>query len=530
QALFTPELLSLVFSFFQSADLATSARVCKWWSDTALNELWRDLYSVFPLLELVLDLSLIKEEITSSMFEKLNEVLADADWNRFRSYATRVRSLRFDENEAYRSDPHSPDLDSPVVGILSLHHPFGTVFLPHLQKLNWITERSAPSILPFLSSELKELYLEMSTQTASTANTVFKAINNRTPSLITFYLQAKVQGISVDTSLARWLQTAVNIEEISVPPHYLTPTLTRALGSLPKLRSIKQSLNFTHSTHPSAGLQSLPPGSFPKLSQISFNATPSEAGTFLFTSQEIASRLDRIVLFAYGSLETEDILKFAQLVAQSCPMITELALDLFTIQDSGEQSVSSLPMTVLESLYPCTRCRSLEIGHPFPLTFQEEDVERMGRAWPQLTTLDVCSDPDFSFPFPPQVGSPLSILSVFAKALPRLKVLSLYLNMQEAPLFTGNLWPQHQFQNLEEVDFGLSPVPRGPSREVGFYVASLCKERPTVAYGASSWHTGNLPNDWTQTETAWKEIDDMLGFAMGVKRAGLSSLRESATQ
>lgn len=460
--------------------------------------------------------------------QKLNEVLGNADWNRFHWYAKRVRSLEFTENAAYRSDPDPPSLGSHVIGVLGLHHPFGTGFLPHLQVLSWATEGSALSILPFLSSELKDLYLEVSTRTVSTANEVFKAINHRTPSLITFHLQARVQGSGVETSLAKWLQTAVNVEDISLPPYYLTPALIRTLGSLPKLRSIKQSLGFTHTTHSSEGLQSLPPGSFPKLTQLSFNATPLAAARLLSTSQGIASRLNRVALFAYGSLDTEDILKFAQIVAQNCPVITELALDLFT--DSGEQSASPIPMALLESLYPCTGLKSLEIGLPSPFAFREEDVERMGRAWPQMITFDVCPDPDFTFPLAGQVGSPLSILSVFAKALPGLELLSLFLNVQEAPPFTGNLWPRHQFQNLTEIYFGLSHVPGGSLRQVGFYIASFCKKRPAISYGESAWHTRNLPNDWDQTAAAWEEVDDTVGFAMDVKLAGLSSLRDTATQ
>lgn len=67
--LFTPELLSLVFSFSHLASLAKSARVCKWWSDTALNQLWRELHSVFPLLELVLDINLMRGNPDSALFK-----------------------------------------------------------------------------------------------------------------------------------------------------------------------------------------------------------------------------------------------------------------------------------------------------------------------------------------------------------------------------------------------------------------------------------------------------------------------------
>lgn len=60
RVLFTPELVSLIFSFSQSVTLATPACVCKGWSDAALDQLWEHLSSVFPLVELVLDLDLIE--------------------------------------------------------------------------------------------------------------------------------------------------------------------------------------------------------------------------------------------------------------------------------------------------------------------------------------------------------------------------------------------------------------------------------------------------------------------------------------
>ncbi|KAG8916781.1 hypothetical protein FRC01_002872 [Tulasnella sp. 417] len=530
QALSLPELLTLVFYFSQLADVATSARVCKGWSDTALNYLWRDLDSVFPLLELLFDINLIKGKPGSFMLKKLINVLGNADWDRFHSYGKRVRSLEFDEAWTYREDPQTPELDPMIVAVLCLHHPFGASFLPRLQKLNWATEGSALSMLPFLSGELKELYLEMSTETASMVNEVLKVIIHRSPSLIKLSLEAKVQVVRVETSLAKWLQTTENLEEVSVPPYYLTPVIIQTLGSLPKLNVIEQGLKFTHPSDSSGVPQFLPPGTFPNLTDISFNATLSEAQKFLLASQEVGSRLVRITLHAFGTMDSEDIPNFARHVAQNCPLMVNLGLDLFKVLESGARPASQLTMALLESLYPCTQLESVGIGHPFPFTFHEDNVEQMGRAWPQMAFLDVCPDPDFSFPIEGQMGNPLSILSAFAKALPKLKFLSLYFNQQEAPPFVDNLWPQHQFQNLTEVYFGLSGIPGDSVRKVGFYIASLCKERPLVGYGASSWHTGNLPSDWARTETAWKEVVETVDFAMGVKLAGQSSSQESVAQ
>ncbi|KAG8913134.1 hypothetical protein FRC01_004717 [Tulasnella sp. 417] len=524
QVLFTPELLSLVFSHIHSASLATSARVCKAWSDTALNELWRDLDSVFPLLELLFDINLIKGEHDSRLLKELTNILGDADWNRFHSYGERVRSLDFDQAWTYREDPDIPDFDSNVAATLCLHHPFGAAFLPHLRNLRWTTDGSALPMLPFLSSELKKLYIDMSTETASTANEVFKAIVHRTPSLINFELQAQVQSPSIITSLARWFETTPNLEEVSLPPNYLTSPLIRALGSLPKLKKIEASLRFFGSIDPPSELQHLPCGNFPHLRYLGFHATLSGARKFLLASREVVSQLTHISLHAGGVLDSENILNFARHVAQNCPMVTELGLDLFT--DQGEQSLSPLTVVLLESLYPCSQLQSLEIGHPFPLTFQEDDVEQMGRAWPRMVLLDLCNDPNTSLPLGVQMGNSLSILPIFASALPELEVLGLYFNNQEALPFAGNLYPQYQFQKLSQLRFGLSPIPEGRSHQVAFYIASLCKKSPIITFRSSDWYVGTLPSDWEETQRAWEKIRDLVDFAMEVKLAGLSSLRD----
>ncbi|KAG8894162.1 hypothetical protein FRC01_013136 [Tulasnella sp. 417] len=205
-------------------------------------------------------------------------------------------------------------------------------------------------MLPFLSGELKELYLEMSTESAFAANEALKVIIHRTPSLVKLNLEAQVQGTSVETSLAKWLETTENLEEISLPPYYLTPALVQTLGSLPQLKVIEQNFKFTHPSNSSVVLQALPPGTFPHLTSISFNATLSDARKFLLASQEVGSRLVCITLHASGTMDSGDILNFTRHITQNCPMMTNLGLDLSKALESGEQSVSPLTMELLESL------------------------------------------------------------------------------------------------------------------------------------------------------------------------------------
>lgn len=46
-------VLAQVFSFVDKSDLPSTARVCKGWQEPALDELWGNLDSLFPLLELL---------------------------------------------------------------------------------------------------------------------------------------------------------------------------------------------------------------------------------------------------------------------------------------------------------------------------------------------------------------------------------------------------------------------------------------------------------------------------------------------
>lgn len=53
RTLYIPELTAIVFCFLGERDLARCARVCKSWSEPALDALWRTMSSVQPLMALL---------------------------------------------------------------------------------------------------------------------------------------------------------------------------------------------------------------------------------------------------------------------------------------------------------------------------------------------------------------------------------------------------------------------------------------------------------------------------------------------
>ena len=52
-----PELLAIVFSYLDDRSLARTARVCRHWSDAALDTLWYKLTDLRPLLNLLAPLT-----------------------------------------------------------------------------------------------------------------------------------------------------------------------------------------------------------------------------------------------------------------------------------------------------------------------------------------------------------------------------------------------------------------------------------------------------------------------------------------
>lgn len=58
RVLFVPELLDMIFGYLDASDNAGNARVCRRWSDVALDTLWRDVEDLSRLFSLLAPLYL----------------------------------------------------------------------------------------------------------------------------------------------------------------------------------------------------------------------------------------------------------------------------------------------------------------------------------------------------------------------------------------------------------------------------------------------------------------------------------------
>ncbi|KAG8968652.1 hypothetical protein FRC05_001458 [Tulasnella sp. 425] len=516
-----PELLVNILSFASNSTLASCAVVCKPWSRVALDELWRNLDSVFPLLELVVDMEMLRDldSPTPTVSQRLSSKLSRVDWSRFQVYAGRVRRLSYDDEDLYRDDSTVPRLPSKAIAMLCFHRPSGIALLPNLETLKWSSSRSATAILPFLSPQVTSLEVEL-TGKVQAVNDFFYALAGRIPNLESFTLKTAIRALDIEDSLQRVISTWTSLETLKVPPYYLRPSILGAVASLPNLTTLEQDYTHCPPYDMATMLQELPPDALPKLENFGFNGNPASATQLAQTYPDLFARLNAIHLNAADGINDVEVLEFVGHLGISCLQLTYVSLNLCLSPIFRREGVNPLPVGVLEGLFPCRGLKMLEIGHPFPLTLNETDVERMATAWPNLTVFNANDEPDLSLPMRGDIGNSLSVLQAFAKHFPMMAELGLFFAQDEVPTFSGDLYPEFEFHRLEGLCVGVSAVPGGKLHDVGFLIASLCKVEPEIRSGVSNWYVGLDRPEWEEHERQWEETSKFLEFAMRTKDAG----------
>lgn len=120
-----PEVMSMIFGMSDKRTCVAACLVCRRWSGVAMDGVWRSLSSLLPLFELLGPL--VDNEDGHDLHPDC--VLTEQSWALFRSCATRVRSLTYDEvdyNEAISS--------GLIIRTLAVY-PGG--ILPNLQAVHW---------------------------------------------------------------------------------------------------------------------------------------------------------------------------------------------------------------------------------------------------------------------------------------------------------------------------------------------------------------------------------------------------------
>lgn len=249
------------------------------------------------------------------------------------------------------------------MAMLYLHHPSGLVLLPHLERLEWLTDGSPTSIIPFLSFQLKVLEVEIVQQSLA-LNNFFYAAATRSPNLESFTLETDIRSRDVEDSFLKAIRTWTALQHLIIPSYYLRPSVLEAVASLPNLESLEHAYRHKHLCDEAAMLQTLPPNAFPKLTTFDFNAEPASALRLIQNEEQLFARLSDVHLNAPYCTGDTDIQKFVQHLGKGCPQLECVELDIWLRSEVRKEDVSPLPSGVFESLFPCRELALLQIRHP----------------------------------------------------------------------------------------------------------------------------------------------------------------------
>ncbi|KAG8901252.1 hypothetical protein FRC00_008224 [Tulasnella sp. 408] len=264
--------------------------------------------------------------------------------------------------------------------------------------------------------------------------------------------------------LSEWISSLRQLTKLSLPPYYQSKAIVRAAGELKKLKEFKIMADSIVTANQEGRKMEFWPDAFPKLRRLEWNSSLPRAFQLLQPSPQ-AQALVTLYLDCSSYDPHVDVPTFTRLIGRTCPQLRELSLFLFpdpwkqhveAFDDpldldvlDDEASRGPLDMDALNGLAACQNLVTLRIGHPFPLTLNGNDVHWIGTTWKKLESLVLCVDPDLNRTIEPWMGTPISALPLLAKLLPNLTHLGLYFKESDRMRFSGDLYPKHQFKNLE---------------------------------------------------------------------------------
>ncbi|KAG9028922.1 hypothetical protein FS837_003706, partial [Tulasnella sp. UAMH 9824] len=340
---------------------------------------------------------------------------------------------------------------------------------------------------------VKFLEVELTGDTESVSD-FFYALAGRTPNLKEFILRTSTTAMNIERSLQKAVNTWKNLETLVIPPYYLRPDIMGAVASLPNLKHLEHDYKHQSTYDEVAMLQELPENAFPKLQTFEFNSNPAASQRLILKHPGLFSKLIKILIDSAESVNEEEVLKLVDQVGTPA---------------TGD------PPTFISA-------------HPYPLTINGIQVKRMAAAWPELEIFNLCTEPDLSL-IRGDMGNSLSILRAFAKHFPMVETLGLYFAKNQVFTFSGDLYPEFEFRKLEKLDVGVSAVPRERLQEVGFLIASLCKQMPKIEVGVSGWYAETDHPDWATYRSQWMKVKGILKFAMRTKAASRATTSRAVT-
>ncbi|KAG9031055.1 hypothetical protein FRB95_003220 [Tulasnella sp. JGI-2019a] len=218
-ALKIPEILKEVMLLSKRPEHAMSARECRTWSAIAIDVLWRDLNSVFPLLELIAPLEQGPEN--RLVFPNF---IKPVEWERFHSYVRRVRSFAYNDTETHLTrNGYTGIISKTIFGDVYLINPTSGPLLPNASEVTWTANEATTAhlLLPFISSHTEGLSIELGPKCSAEAiNNLLNHLRCRVSGVLDFKFFIHNQVDDVTESLATCLGQMKALQRVTLPMRF----------------------------------------------------------------------------------------------------------------------------------------------------------------------------------------------------------------------------------------------------------------------------------------------------------------------
>ncbi|KAG8913922.1 hypothetical protein FRC01_004319 [Tulasnella sp. 417] len=426
-----PELTAQIFAFADKPTCANAARSCKGLKEFALDQLWKDMPSLLPLFRLLDELN-----YTANGWNFTNG-LANADWDKFWSYAERVRAVTVVDRTG--GSVQSCHLNP----LLFLHTSSGTLtcngarpLLPQLTRLTFHCYHpdGTTIVLPLIGPSLRHLSMTLfktSPYTSKIASTTFSTLTSMQSLLRLDSLEvviprsgpiptepARQAQAVLDRSIAKLLESQKDLQSLRLTPFRPNSPLNQAFVHLSLLRSL--------------------------------------VITYILEGHR-------------GSL-TESLSSIA-----SCTCLERLF-----IRTEERELGDPLSFFDIRPLLACRQLALFDISHLHALNLDHSDVVEMGKAWSQMESLLLWTD-DF----------PIRLLPSFAASFSsRLRCLGLPLDLEDMETIDPltQLPPGAKFTGLTTLHIGETWVKEDQLETFAKLLGSICSP------GVKVW-SGQRPYD-----------------------------------
>lgn len=400
--------------------------------------------------------------LTSGLLQEFTTKPSVAQWNHFEKYSQRVRSLRYPGNM----------LGTRAFDLIAKTRTRLTVF-PNLRTLNWDDGMSFDQCVIFMHNKITTMSATFDDEKElEIARTSLMDIT-RMPKITRFTLEMFYPMNTIEPIAAPLLSSMSNLEGLEILPFHFISGIAKPVSLLQHLRVVEfQWVHLDESTVEKSvsGDLNFEPGAFPRLEELSFCASFSDAIRFIVTPNG-PKNLKKLSI---NSQDLESPMAYRALIAAiatTYESLTFLTLSCFCSWEiwcelpiEHQPTYEPFAIDILKPLFRLHGLLYLKVTYWGSLGLCDKDLEEIAIAFPSIETLDLNPLPMF----PRTSDLTLSSILRFADHCPRLQELSFLIDTSHT--------------TIPELQAAFQRAPRMKLKSLRLGIVGELREEETIAF------------------------------------------------